>query len=158
MDHTGTQSVAVIPLDTNEVARLGVIIRSKWNRLYKEKRDALATASGSDSLQVKDFDSFQSAMSNLCDRYQNRGFTKFITRLTPTLKHLSSFSNAITTASQTHEVAALVWSGASAVIEVCTSSDQYCSQELSADTTKCGCRFSSTIEAIIGMLSDMNAA
>ncbi len=99
---------------------LGQILADKWNRLYVAKRRALATACGSDAitLETNNFDDFQRAMNKLCQQYENRGLTRIITSLTPSLRHVSSFTNAITTASQTQEVAALVWSGVQAVIEV----------------------------------------
>ena len=64
------------------------------------------------------FETFQSALADLCRQYERRGVSRFITRLEPSFRHVRSFANAISSAAQVESGASLIWGGMQLVIEV----------------------------------------
>ncbi|KAG8533100.1 uncharacterized protein KY384_001883 [Bacidia gigantensis] len=88
--------------------------QGEWIRLEEEKRHDFLDLACDESLQVNTLEDLQKSLHELVDEFKLRN--SFVERLNPTFDHLTSFTQAITSASQYNPVACLVWGGIQAVV------------------------------------------
>lgn len=98
---------------------------SQWERLFEQKRHEFLANDCRRALQIRSFDELQTGLQQLAASYQTNGFPDLLTRLNPTLEHIQSFNNAITSASQFEPTACLVWGAAQALMQACTTPLDY---------------------------------
>ncbi len=90
--------------------------RDEWMRLAEQQHNDLLNAECDQSLHIASLDDLQENLDEMVEKFKIRN--SFIEKLNPTLDHLTSFTQAITSASQYTPVACLVWGGIQAVMEV----------------------------------------
>jgi hypothetical protein len=90
----------------------------QWERLFEQKRHEVLTNDCRDALAIESFDDLQRGLQQLTSSYQKHGFPDLLARLHPTLKHVTAFNNAITSASQFEPKACLVWGVTQALMQV----------------------------------------
>ena len=89
-----------------------------WERLFVQKKQELLENDCEESLQIESFDDFQLVLHDIGTSYNQGKFPDFLSALNPSLNHLQSFINAITSASQYQPAACLFWGTMQALILV----------------------------------------
>ena len=90
--------------------------RDEWIRLEEQKRNDLLDADCDDALRILTLEDLQENLHGMADEFKIRN--SFVEKLNPALAHLTSFTKAISSASQYTPVACLVWGGIQAVVQV----------------------------------------
>jgi len=93
-----------------------------WQKLYEKKRDMFVAENYGHVFSVHDEAAFRQSVESSYTKYQKRGFMVFFKKISPTLEHINSFSDAIGAAAQAQAPATIIWGGLLAVIEVCFNS------------------------------------
>jgi hypothetical protein len=92
--------------------------QAQWERLFEQKRHEVLEIDCRDALAIESFDDLQRGIQQLTTSYQRDGFPDLLARLNPTLKQVTAFNNAITSASQFEPKACLIWGVTQALIQV----------------------------------------
>lgn len=85
-------------------------------RLEQDKRNEFFDGDCGESLETTSLEGLQENLHQLAHEFQIRH--SFMEKLNPSLEHLTSFTAAISSASQYNPVACLVWGGIQAVVIV----------------------------------------
>jgi hypothetical protein len=89
-----------------------------WNGLRNEYHSMLEREGCQNVFAITNFQQFEASMNLLCTQYARRNLPRILQKLYPSLDHLRSFSQAISSCTQTNDTAALVWGATQAVVAV----------------------------------------
>jgi hypothetical protein len=90
-----------------------------WIQCVSRLQEGLKKENCDIRLDVKDFQSFQSALDDLCTQYSRKDTSRLIRdKIRPHLLHVQSFEKAISACTQNDQTVSLIWGASQAVIEV----------------------------------------
>jgi hypothetical protein len=92
---------------------------SDWDQSVSKLLKELEKENFEIRLDVKDFQSFQAALDDICKQYSRRDASRLVRdKLTPHLLHVRSFEKAIAACSQNDQTVSVIWGVTQGVIEV----------------------------------------
>ncbi|KAH9214614.1 hypothetical protein DL95DRAFT_523757 [Leptodontidium sp. 2 PMI_412] len=108
-----------------------------WEKLVLEKTHKFQYENCDTFTKIPDFEVFRRSLIDLSMSYSRTKVPSLIQKLLTSIKHLQSFSAAITSSTQGSWAASLVWGGTQAVIV-------------------CACKHAEMLESIVDILVDLN--
>lgn len=92
--------------------------QESWERLFDQKRREFLENDCRMALEVSNFDELQVGLQDVVSAHRSTGFPDLLSRLKPSLEHVKSFENAVTSASQYDSRTCLIWGSTQALIKV----------------------------------------
>lgn len=94
------------------------IQESLWGRTLVDSKETLQSSQGQVYTQMKQDATFESSMQLLKDEYSRQGFASRMPTVTKVLESIRPFNQAITTISQSSDIACLLWGSIQFVMQV----------------------------------------
>lgn len=92
----------------------------QWRRLWEQKRQSLLEEKCDRALEIHSFEDLQQCLRDLTAVHSRGSFPGILDKLNPSLRHIESFTGAISSAAQFEPVACLIWGSVQAVVQVST--------------------------------------
>lgn len=93
----------------------------RWGELFDSKQKEIQQECRID-FQASDVPQFQRFLHDLTVKYSQKRFSRCLTRLSGSLEHVKSFTQAIMSFAQASDLGSLIWGSLQVVIEVCLPS------------------------------------
>jgi hypothetical protein len=98
-----------------------------WNKSLAKQRERLGVTKYNEVIKVLDYSTFDNEVQSLTTRYNNKTFTKCVTKLSGLFQFLRTFTAVISTMVQANPaVAALVWGSVLVLLEVRPAAGRSC--------------------------------
>ncbi|KAL9103692.1 MAG: hypothetical protein Q9163_001286 [Psora crenata] len=115
--------------------------RERWIRLFDQARHDLEEEQCNSVLRTSGLDDLIANLDRSATLYSRHELPRLASKIHPSLRHIESFTSAISSASQYRPVACLVWGGIQAVLQV---------------LYHCACLLPNVLEEMFELIADLN--
>lgn len=92
--------------------------RERWERLFDQARHDLEEERCDSALATTGLDQLMGNLERSAMLYSRQEISRLANKLHPSLKHIQTFTSAVSSAAQYTPIACLVWGGIQAVLQV----------------------------------------
>lgn len=113
-----TMSSSVTAQQTSPQSLSVVDEQAEWRKVLESKRKELESSPNKDSFHLAQFEEVQAFLLTLSRRYERKPASKCISKCRDSLRHVQSFTNAISSICQAQEASTIIWGGLLAIMQV----------------------------------------